>query len=458
MGVSLSDGPATSDSPRPSLLDPAHRPVSLGTTALISLFAVEYIAVGTAMPTVARALDGLGLYALAFSATIAASVIGMILGGWWSDKSGPRAVLVVGATVFAGGLLGAGLSTSMELFVAARALQGLGSGMAIVAIYVVIAQGIPDLLRPRMFSLLAAAWVVPGLVGPVLTGFLVDQVGWRWVFLGVIPLVVVSMAVLLPALGRTEPSEDAPYLGVSTILWAVLAAVSVGVLNLGGEHISVQDVLIGLPFAVALGVAAWRLLPPGTLTLGRGLPSVIAARGAIGASFMAAEAYLPLMLQDLHGYSPTEAGLALAVGAVTWAGGSWLQGRLRDTVDRVRVMVVGCTIITVGTGLLVAAIVTDWPGWTVLVIWGITQTGVGVAYPTTSLQTMRLSAPQVLGRNSSSLQVSEALASAVVLGAVGAVFTALYAASMQSAFAAVAVASVAAALAAVATSARSRPA
>ncbi|QDO89046.1 MFS transporter [Ornithinimicrobium ciconiae] len=458
MGVSLSDGPATSDSPRPSLLDPAHRPVSLGTTALISLFAVEYIAVGTAMPTVARALDGLGLYALAFSATIAASVIGMILGGWWSDKSGPRAVLVVGATVFAGGLLGAGLSTSMELFVAARALQGLGSGMAIVAIYVVIAQGIPDLLRPRMFSLLAAAWVVPGLVGPVLTGFLVDQVGWRWVFLGVIPLVVVSMAVLLPALGRTEPSEDAPYLGVSTILWAVLAAVSVGVLNLGGEHISVQDVLIGLPFAVALGVAAWRLLPPGTLTLGRGLPSVIAARGAIGASFMAAEAYLPLMLQDLHGYSPTEAGLALAVGAVTWAGGSWLQGRLRDTVDRVRVMVVGCTIITVGTGLLVAAIVTDWPGWTVLVIWGITQTGVGVAYPTTSLQTMRLSAPQVLGRNSSSLQVSEALASAVVLGAVGAVFTALYAASMQSAFAAVAIASVAAALAAVATSARSRPA
>nr|WP_165700101.1 MFS transporter [Ornithinimicrobium ciconiae] len=456
--MSLSDGPATSDSPRPSLLDPAHRPVSLGTTALISLFAVEYIAVGTAMPTVARALDGLGLYALAFSATIAASVIGMILGGWWSDKSGPRAVLVVGATVFAGGLLGAGLSTSMELFVAARALQGLGSGMAIVAIYVVIAQGIPDLLRPRMFSLLAAAWVVPGLVGPVLTGFLVDQVGWRWVFLGVIPLVVVSMAVLLPALGRTEPSEDAPYLGVSTILWAVLAAVSVGVLNLGGEHISVQDVLIGLPFAVALGVAAWRLLPPGTLTLGRGLPSVIAARGAIGASFMAAEAYLPLMLQDLHGYSPTEAGLALAVGAVTWAGGSWLQGRLRDTVDRVRVMVVGCTIITVGTGLLVAAIVTDWPGWTVLVIWGITQTGVGVAYPTTSLQTMRLSAPQVLGRNSSSLQVSEALASAVVLGAVGAVFTALYAASMQSAFAAVAIASVAAALAAVATSARSRPA
>src|SRR5690606_37358993 len=155
--------------PRLTLLSPEIRPISLGTTALISLFAVEYIAVGTAMPTVARALDGLGLYALAFSATIAASVIGMILGGWWSDRSGPRAVLVAGAATFAAGLLAAGLSPSMELFVTARGLQGLGSGMAIVAIYVVIAQGIPDELRPQMFSLLAAAWIVPGLLGPVLT-------------------------------------------------------------------------------------------------------------------------------------------------------------------------------------------------------------------------------------------------------------------------------------------------
>lgn len=455
MGVSATPDPSQ---PPPSLLSPQIRPVAIGTTALISLFAIEYIAVGTAMPTVARALDGLGLYALAFGATIAASVIGMILGGWWSDRSGPRVVLIAGATIFAVGLLAAGLSTSMELFVGARGLQGLGSGTSIVAIYVVIAQGVPDELRPRMFSLLAAAWVLPGLVGPLLTGVLVEHAGWRWVFIGVVPLVVLSMAVLLPALGRTEPSENAPYLGVPTILWAVLAAVSVGVLNLGGETISSRDVLIGLPFAIALGVAAWRLLPPGTFTLGRGLPSVIAARGAIGASFMAAEAYLPLLLQDLHGYSPAEAGAALAVGAVTWAGGSWLQGRLRDTVDRIRVMVTGSVIIMIGTGLLVVAVGLAWPGWTLLVIWGLTQTGVGIAYPTTSLLTMRLSTPEVLGRNSSSLQVSEALASAVALAAVGAVFTALYAGSMQSAFLAVAIASVLAGAAAVATSGRSRPA
>lgn len=458
MGVTLPEEASPHQGPPPSLFSPETRQIAIGSTALISLFAVEYIAVGTAMPTVARALDGLGLYALAFSATIAASVIGMILGGWWSDRSGPRAVLIAGTATFAAGLLAAGLSPSMELFVTARGLQGLGSGMAIVAIYVVIAQGILDELRPRMFSLLAAAWVVPGLIGPVLTGVVVEHAGWRWVFLGVAPLVLLSMAVLLPALGRTEPSEDAAHLGVSTIFWAVLAALSVGVLNLGGESISGRDVLIGLPFAIALGVAAWRLLPPGTLTLGRGLPSVISARGAIGASFMAAEAYLPLLLQDLHGYSPAQAGGALAVGAVTWAGGSWLQGRLGGTVDRVRVMVIGCSVILLGTVLLFTSIGLGGPGWTLLVVWGVTQGGVGLAYPTTSLMTMRLSTPEELGRNSSSLQVSEALASAVALAAVGAVFTALYAGSMQAAFLAVAAASVLAGMAAVATSARSRPA
>lgn len=440
------------------LWHPGVRSVSVGATALIALFAVEYIAVGTAMPTVARDLDGLTLYALGFGATVAASVIGMILGGWWSDRSGPGAVVATGCLTFAGGLALAGAAPSMEVFVAGRGVQGVGSGLSTVAIYVVIAQGVPDSLRPRMFSLLAAAWVVPGLVGPLLTGVVVERVGWRWVFLGVIPLVVASLTVLWPALRRSRPSDDAPYLGAGTVLWAVLAATSVGVLNLGGASISERDVLVGAPFAVALGVAAWRLLPPGTFTLGRGLPSVIAARGAIGASFLAAEAYLPLLLQDLHGYRPAQAGAVLAVGSVTWALGSWLQGRLAPATDRFRLLGAGTLVVLTGMVVLLAAVALQWPGWTILVIWGGGLLGVGVAYPTTSLLTMRLSPPEVLGRNSSSLQVSEALASAAVLSAVGAVFTALYAGSAQAAFVAVALAAVLAGAASVATAARARPA
>lgn len=439
------------------LFGPGIRSVSLGATALIALFAVEYIAVGTAMPTVARALDGLGLYALAFGATIATGVIGMILGGWWSDRSGPGPVVAAGCAVFAAGLMVAGLAPTMETFVSGRAVQGLGSGLATVALYVLIAQRVPDALRPKVFSLLAAAWVLPGLIGPVLTGVVVEFLTWRWVFLGVVPLVLAALLVLRPALLDTSRTREAAYLRPSTIGWAVVAAGSVGVLNLGGDSIQTREVLIGAPVVVVLTLAAWRLLPPGTLGLGRGLPSVIAARGAIGASFVAAEAYLPLLLQDLHGYRPAEAGAVLAVGSVTWAFGSWIQGRLADQVDRYRLLLRGCLPIAAGLVVLVGSIGLDWPGWTVLAVWAVVSLGVGLAYPTTSLLTLRLSPPAEVGRNSSSLQVSEALASAVALAAAGAVFTALHAGSPLRAFMSVACVAVAAGILAVLTSARARP-
>ncbi|MCE0486736.1 MFS transporter [Ornithinimicrobium sediminis] len=440
----------------PSLWRPPVRNVSIGATGLVGLFAVEYIAVGTAMPTVAADLDGLALYSLAFGATIAAGVVGMILGGWWSDHAGPAPAVLAGCLTFAAGLVGAGLAPTMEVFVAARGLQGLGIGLASVAIYVVIAQGVPDVLRPRMFSLLAAAWVVPGLAGPVLAGAVVETLGWRWVFLSVVPLVLASLWVLRPALGWTGPAGDAAYLRPSTIVWALVAAVSVAALNLAGPQVNSRDLLVGAPVVVLLLLATVRLLPPGTLTLRRGLPSVIASRGAIGASFLAAEAYLPLLLQQLHGYSPTGAGGVLAVGSVTWALGSWWQGSLADHVDRYRLLVVGCLVILSGAVLLVAAVLGDWPGWTILAIWGWTTLGVGFAYPTTSLLTLRLSPPASVGANSSSLQVSEALASAAVLAGAGVAFTALYAASARVAFTAVALSSVVAGLAAVLTASRTR--
>lgn len=439
------------------LWSPGMRSVSLGATALIALFAVEYIAVGTAMPTVARALEGLGLYALAFGATIATGVIGMILGGFWSDRAGPGSVVAGGCATFAAGLTIAGFAPTMEVFVAGRAVQGLGSGLATVAIYVLIAQRVPDALRPKMFSLLAAAWVVPGLVGPVVTGVVVEFLTWRWVFLGVVPLVLAALLVLRPALVGTDRSGESAYLRPSTIGWAVIAALSVGVLNLGGDSIQPREVLVGAPVALLLVVAAWRLLPSGTLTLGRGLPSVIAARGAIGASFMAAEAYLPLLLQEMHGYPPARAGAVLAVGSVTWAFGSWVQGRLADHVDRYRLLALGCLPIAAGLVVLVVSVGWDWPGWSVLAVWAVVSLGVGLAYPTTSLLTLRLSPPAVVGRNSSSLQVSEALASAVSLAGAGAVFTALYAASHHDAFLSVTVVALAAGLLAVLTSTRARP-
>ncbi|MFK5583755.1 MULTISPECIES: MFS transporter [unclassified Serinicoccus] len=413
---------------------PGIRSASVGATALIALFALEYIAVGAAMPTVAAALDGYHLYNMAFGATVAASVVGMVVGGWWADRQGPRPSVVTGTALFAGGLLLAGTAVSMEVFVLGRALQGLGSGASTVALYVVIAQRVPDRLRPAVFSLLAAAWVVPGLAGPLLTGAMVEHLSWRWVFLGVVPLAALSLWVLGPALRATRRGGVGAHLRRTTILWAVAAALSVGVLNLAGERVEGREYAIGAVSLLVLLVAARQLLPRGTLTLGRGLPSVIGVRGALGGSFVAAEAYLPLMLRDEHGYSPAQAGGALAAASVAWALGSWWQSRFPPGVDRYALMMVGVVLYTVLMGVLALVFWTSQPGWMVIAVYGLATLGVGLAYPTTSLLTMRLSPEAEIGHNSSALQVGEALSSALALALTGVVFGLYYASAPHLAF------------------------
>src|SRR5690606_10317367 len=110
--------------------------------------------------------------------------------------------------------------------------------------------------------------------------------------------------------------------------------------------------VVGPLVLVLVAVASWQLLPPGTLRFARGLPSVIGVRAAMGGSFLAAEAYLPLMLRDEHGYSPAQAGAVLAVASVAWALGSWVQGRLGEGVDRYRVMALGVLAFSVMMALL----------------------------------------------------------------------------------------------------------
>ena len=99
----------------------------------------------------------------------------------------------------------------MPVLLLGRAFQGLGFGAAIVALYVVIGRAYPEHMRPRVFTALSGAWVVPGIVGPLVAGLITDAFGWRWVFFGVLMLLIPVGAVLIPRLQamHVEPDPDA---------------------------------------------------------------------------------------------------------------------------------------------------------------------------------------------------------------------------------------------------------
>lgn len=404
------------------LFAPGRRAACVGAVALISMLAFEAIAVATAMPAVAAALDGLPLYALAFGATLATSVLGMTAAGQLCDKRGPYRASLVGLTAFLLGLLLAGFAPSMTVLVLGRALQGLGSGVLGVALYVGVGQVVPAPLHPKLFAMFAGAWVLPGLLGPALASGLVAWLGWRSVFLAVAAAVPVAAALMLPALRRAGGGSGEA-LRWGAMRWALLA--SAGALAL---HAASQQHGLGAGALFAAGLAAAffaarHLLPAGTLAAARGLPAVILLRGFIAAAFASAEAFLPLLLTQHFGWSLAQAGIALSAGAVTWSIGSAVQARVHGDAARRRLLPTGFAVAASGIAVVMLPVaVAALPSWMVLVGWIFVGLGIGLSFPMLSVLLLRLSPPSSQGANSSALQLSDALTSSAALALAGLLF------------------------------------
>ncbi|WP_129590762.1 MFS transporter [Sanguibacter massiliensis] len=395
----------------------------VGMVTLITAGAFESLAVATAMATIARALDGMALYSAAFALTVATSVVGMVAAGVVADRARPALPMLLGVVTFAAGLVIAAFTPSMSLLLLGRALQGLGQGAYVVALYMVVARAFAPAQRARVFAWFAAAWVVPSLVGPVVAGLVVDTIGWRWVFGAVALVAAPAAAVVLRTTWHVPGPETLPdaattRAGVRRIGWGAVAGVGVTVVTLATERDGTAGVVVGAAGLLAALVAAHFLLPPGTLRARRGLPAVVGLRGVIAAAYFATEVMLPLILQTERGLSPTRSGTILTVAAVTWALGSQLRGRnLASSLTYLRL---GTTLSIVGIAASATIALPGTPlavGW---VAWALAGLGVGMVYPTLSVLVLDVAPPAEHGAATSALQVSDALGMSLAIALTGA--------------------------------------
>jgi MFS family permease len=170
-----------------------------------------------------------------------------------------------------------------------------------------------------------------------------------------------------------------------------------------------------------------QLMPPGFLRFRRGLSQVIQTRGLLPGAFFGAEAFVPLMLVEQRSVPLFQAGAVLTVGAIGWTVGSWLQSRTWLRIRRDVLITLGCGSVAFGLALVsLVAFFPKVPYGLVAVSWIFSGLGMGLATSSTSLAVMSLSAPSDQGRNGSSLNVYDALGSAIFIGVAGTIFAALH--------------------------------
>ena len=408
-----------------SIFGRPYRTLTLGIIAIITVAAFEGMAVITAMPVVVADLNGLVWYAWTFTAFVAPSLYAMVVAGEMADLHGPPRPLLLGLGGFALGTLIAGLAVNMPVLLLGRGVQGLGFGAVIVAIYVVIGKAYPEDMRPRMFTALSGAWVVPGIVGPVVAGTIADTIGWRWVFLGVLLLMLPIAAVLVPRLLALHlPGDPAALPREGRKRRALMAAVGVAMLQLAGQLLSLVGLLLVLPALALLAFSVPQLLPPGALRLRRGLPMVVMMRGFLAGAFFSTEAFVPLMLVNERGLATATAGVALTGGTMGWFVGSWYQGRPTTKVPRWLLVQAGSALVTLGIVLTMLALIPAVPPLIVLVTWAIGALGMGVIFGSLGVLLLQLSAPQEQGVNSASLQIADSLGVVLCAGLGGVIFAA----------------------------------
>jgi EmrB/QacA subfamily drug resistance transporter len=320
----------------------------------ILLAALDQTIVSTALPTIVGDLGGLNRLSWVVTAYLLATTVSTPLWGKLGDQYGRKGLFQAAIVIFLGGSALCGLSQDMNMLIAFRALQGLGGGGLMVLAQAIVGDVVPARERGRYQGAFGAVFGVSSVAGPLLGGFFVDSLSWRWVFYINLPVGVVALAVIaavLPARSARQPHRiDYP----GTILLGASAICIVLLTSWGGTTYGWgSGVIISLAVAAVVLAAAWwwsaRRAAEPVLPLRLFRDPVFSAAGAIGfcAGFamFGALSFLPLYLQVVRGVSATLSGVYLLPMVIGMLLTSITSGQLISRWGRYKVFPVAGTVL-----------------------------------------------------------------------------------------------------------------
>lgn len=406
--------------------------VTAGVLTGMFIAALEATVVGTAMPTVIATLGGLSHYSWVFSAYLVTSTVTVPVWGKLSDLYGRRPMYQIGIGLFLLGTLLSGFSGTMTQLIIFRAIQGLGAGALVPLGMTIIGDTFTVEERTKMQALFSGVWGISSVIGPVVGGFITDQMSWRWVFwinlpVGLAAALIIGFALKEPKLEK-KPNID--YAGAALLMAAIsllmLAMVDGGA---GTSIFTLQNLALLAVTAILLGifVKAEQNAPdpiiPFELFRNRTVLISVLAGFLAGVAMFGAISYIPLFAQGVLGFTATEAGSLLTPLMLSWVTMSVVGGRLMLRMGYRSITIFGFAILTIAF-ILLAMFERDTPSSWLYPNLILIGAGLGLTMLTLLIAVQQAVERSKLGIATSLNQFSRSIGGALGVAVMGAVLTA----------------------------------
>ncbi len=370
------------------------------------LAALDQTIVSTALPTIVGDLGGLNHLSWVVTSYLLASTIATPLYGKLGDMLGRKPVFMAAILIFLAGSMLAGLSQSMVELIGFRALQGIGAGGLMVGAQAIIADIVSPRERGRYMGLIGGVFAIASVAGPLLGGFFVDNLSWRWVFyvnmpVGAVAVAIVAFGLHLPR-RRREHSID--YLGAALLSGSVACLILVA--TWGGNEYAwgskpIVATAVGGFVLLVLFLLQERRAPEPILPLSLFRSRVFAVASSmgflVGFTLFGAIVFVPLFLQIVYGATPTSSGLRMLPLMAGLLIAAILSGRVISRIGRYKAFpIAGTAILVVGMYLLFRLGATT-PSWRTSIDIFVVGVGIGLVMQVLVLVVQNDASPRDIG-------------------------------------------------------------